>query len=101
MTTIQILCDNNIGRIDFLGEHGFSVLIEHLDKTYLFDTGQGSTLPQNVKNGDVDLQSIEAILLSHGHFDNQAVCPGFLDKPGAKGLLPILAYFKSIWLAWI
>jgi 7,8-dihydropterin-6-yl-methyl-4-(beta-D-ribofuranosyl)aminobenzene 5'-phosphate synthase len=84
MTTVQILCDNNIGRMDFLGEHGFAALIEHDDKTYLFDTGQGHTLPHNVKSGGFKLDGIEAILLSHGHFDHTGGLPWVLEQTGVK-----------------
>ncbi len=87
MSTVQILCDNNIGRMDFMGEHGFAALIEHRDKTYLLDTGQGLTLPHNVKNGDVDLQTIEAILLSHGHFDHTGGLSWVLEQTGSKSVI--------------
>lgn len=95
MTAIQILCDNNIGHIDFLGEHGFSVLIEHRDKTYLFDTGQGVTLPHNVKKGDFDLQSIETIFLSHGHFDHTGGLSWVLEQTGSKRIIAHPGIFEE------
>ncbi|MCB2169725.1 MAG: MBL fold metallo-hydrolase [Deltaproteobacteria bacterium] len=95
MTTVQILCDNNIGRMDFLGEHGFAALIEHDDKTYLFDTGQGHTLPHNVKSGGFKLGDIEAILLSHGHFDHTGGLPWVLEQTGAKKIIAHPAVFAK------
>ena len=95
MTTVQILCDNNIGRMDFLGEHGFAALIEHDDKTYLFDTGQGHTLPHNVKSGGFKLDDIEAILLSHGHFDHTGGLPWVLEQTGAKKIIAHPAVFAK------
>jgi 7,8-dihydropterin-6-yl-methyl-4-(beta-D-ribofuranosyl)aminobenzene 5'-phosphate synthase len=95
MTTVQILCDNNIGRIDFLGEHGFAALIEHDDKTYLFDTGQGHALPHNVQSGGFALESIEAILLSHGHFDHTGGLPWVLAQTGAKKIIAHPAVFAK------
>ena len=95
MTTVQILCDNNIGRMDFLGEHGFAALIEHDDKAYLFDTGQGHTLPHNVKSGGFKLDGIEAILLSHGHFDHTGGLPWVLAQTGSKKIIAHPAVFAG------
>jgi len=95
MTTVQILCDNNIGRIDFLGEHGFAALIEHEGKPYLFDTGQGHTLPHNVKAGGFPLDGIEAILLSHGHFDHTGGLPWVLGQTGPKKIIAHPALFDQ------
>ena len=48
-TRITILCDNSINRSGFVGEHGFSCLIERGAEKYLFDTGPGMSLPINLK----------------------------------------------------
>ena len=95
MTTVQILCDNNIGRMDFLGEHGFAAFIEHDDKTYLFDTGQGHTLPHNVKTGGIQLDGIEAVLLSHGHYDHTGGLPWVLEQTGPKKIIAHPAVFSK------
>jgi 7,8-dihydropterin-6-yl-methyl-4-(beta-D-ribofuranosyl)aminobenzene 5'-phosphate synthase len=81
--------------MDFLGEHGFSVLIEHNGNTYLFDTGQGHTLPHNVKCGGVELDRIEAILLSHGHFDHTGGLPWVLEQTGPKRIIAHPAVFSK------
>lgn len=87
MTTVQILCDNNIGRMDFLGEHGFAALIEHEGQSVLFDTGQGHTLPHNVQRGGIQLAGIAAILLSHGHFDHTGGLAWVLEQTGPKKVI--------------
>ena len=87
MTTVQILCDNNIGRMDFLGEHGFAALIEHDGQTFLFDTGQGHTLPHNVRSGGIPLADIAAILLSHGHFDHTGGLAWVLAQTGPRKII--------------
>jgi len=69
-TRITILCDNSISRSGFVGEHGFSCLIERGDEKYLFDTGPGRSLPLNLKTADMDLAGLDRIFISHGHYDH-------------------------------
>jgi 7,8-dihydropterin-6-yl-methyl-4-(beta-D-ribofuranosyl)aminobenzene 5'-phosphate synthase len=81
--------------MDFLGEHGFAALIEHDGQTVLFDTGQGHTLPHNVQRGGIQLQDIEAILLSHGHFDHTGGLPWVLEQTGPKKVIAHPAVFAK------
>ncbi len=81
-TTIQILCDNNIGRMDFLGEHGFAAHVNHDSGAYLFDTGQGMTLPHNVRQGGLRLEDLDAVILSHGHYDHTGGLGWVLEQTG-------------------
>lgn len=81
-TTIQILCDNNIGRMDFLGEHGFAAHVTRDSGTYLFDTGQGMTLPHNVRQGGLRLDDLDAVILSHGHYDHTGGLFWVLEQTG-------------------
>ena len=82
MTTIRILCDNNIAGVDFLGEHGFAALVTHQAKSYLFDTGQGHTLPHNVAQSTVRLADLRAVILSHGHYDHTGGLAWVLGRTG-------------------
>jgi len=67
---ITILCDNCISRNGFLAEHGFSALIQRAPHKFLFDTGQGTVLPNNIKASGADLKGTDAIFISHGHYDH-------------------------------
>jgi 7,8-dihydropterin-6-yl-methyl-4-(beta-D-ribofuranosyl)aminobenzene 5'-phosphate synthase len=69
-TCITILCDNSISRSGFVGEHGFSCLIERGGEKYLFDTGPGMSLAMNLKKLNMDLQGLDRIFISHGHYDH-------------------------------
>ncbi len=82
MTTIQILCDNNIGRMDFLGEHGFAALVDGAAGNYLFDTGQGLTLPHNYRQSGRRPADLEAVILSHGHYDHTGGLAWVLEQTG-------------------
>ncbi len=50
-------------------EHGLSYLISY-DTRILFDTGQSDLFLQNAKQLDVDINAIETVVLSHGHYDH-------------------------------
>ena len=82
MTTIQILCDNNIEGVDFLGEHGFAAHVIHPTGKLLFDTGQGHTLAHNQKTSGVCLTNIGAVVLSHGHYDHTGGLAWVLEQTG-------------------
>jgi len=67
---ITTLVENTAGSRDLLGEHGFSLWIEHNNRKILFDTGQGYVLQHNAKLLGIDLKSTDGIVLSHGHYDH-------------------------------
>ena len=77
-------------------EHGLSLLVTVLNQgkreTLLYDTGvtpDGAV--HNLALLGVDLSSIQAIVLSHGHTDHTRGLDGLLDKLG-KRRLPILLH---------
>jgi 7,8-dihydropterin-6-yl-methyl-4-(beta-D-ribofuranosyl)aminobenzene 5'-phosphate synthase len=80
---ITVLCENSVA-IPFgvIGEHGFSCFIETDNGNYLFDTGQGMGILQNAFLLKKDLQSIESISLSHGHYDHTGGLPPVLRQRG-------------------
>ena len=66
---ISILTENAPGT--FTGsEHGLSYLIEHDGKRILFDTGQSDLFLLNAGIMGADLNNIDVIILSHGHYDH-------------------------------
>lgn len=69
-TSITILCENCTEKTGTIGENGFSALVETDEKTYLFDTGPGLSLPHNTKALKKDLSKVDKIILSHGHRDH-------------------------------
>jgi len=69
-TTITVLSENMISKSGFIGEHGFSLLIERRDERYLFDTGPGMSLSHNLKELGKSLDGLNRIIISHGHYDH-------------------------------
>lgn len=68
---ITVLVDNNalIGKM-LLSEPALSMLLEDGDKTILFDAGYSGATLQNADALGYDLTEVDAIALSHGHFDH-------------------------------
>jgi len=67
---ISTLCENTAGIGDFLGEWGLSILLETPEVTVLLDTGKKSSVTYNADTLGIDLNKIEKIVLSHGHYDH-------------------------------
>jgi 7,8-dihydropterin-6-yl-methyl-4-(beta-D-ribofuranosyl)aminobenzene 5'-phosphate synthase len=62
-------------------EHGASFLIEAGSHTVLFDTGQsGEALLHNLAALGVSPQQIEALILSHAHYDHTGGLPALLEQ---------------------
>ncbi len=79
---ITILCENVVGRIVGIGEHGFSAFIETDQGSYLFDTGSGVGIVQNAQIFKKDLRAVEKVFLSHGHYDHTGGLTYVLDAAG-------------------
>jgi 7,8-dihydropterin-6-yl-methyl-4-(beta-D-ribofuranosyl)aminobenzene 5'-phosphate synthase len=66
---IRIVVDNQAGA-GLVEEHGFAVWIEADGHMVLFDTGQGAALMANLASLGCALGAIDAVVLSHGHYDH-------------------------------
>ena len=93
-TRITILCDNNISRSGFVGEHGFSCLIERGDEKYLFDTGAGMSLPINLNTLDINLEGLDRVFISHGHYDHTGGLKWVMEQVGKGEVVAHPAVFS-------
>lgn len=70
MARVSLLCENTARGSGVIGEHGLSWWIEAGDKRVLFDLGQGIGIFSNAKLLGVDLDTVDAVAISHGHYDH-------------------------------
>ncbi len=54
----------------FLSEHGLSFLIEEDEKSILLDSGASDVYLHNAQHLGINLEKIDNIVLSHGHWDH-------------------------------
>lgn len=68
---LTVLADNNT-YIDqyYLAEPALSIYIENSDKKYLFDTGYSDVYLKNAEKLGIDLEQLDAVIISHGHNDH-------------------------------
>ena len=57
-------------RNGFRSEHGLSFYIEADQRRLLFDTGASQTFIHNAERLGIDLDHIDMVVLSHGHYDH-------------------------------
>ena len=80
---ITILSDDRAAR-GLEARHGLSILVEADGRKMLLDAGQKGEAAANAQALGIDLAQVEAVVLSHGHYDH---CGGLLKilkaAPGA------------------
>ena len=75
---ITTLCENLVGWMVGLGEHGVPAFIKTDNGNYLFDKGNGHSIVENYHALDKDLRTKWKIFLSHGHSDHTGGLPDVL-----------------------
>ena len=73
------LTENTSCREDILPEHGLSLYLETGSRRLLFDTGQTDLFLRNASALGVNLRNVDAVVLSHGHYDHGGGIPAFLS----------------------
>ncbi|WP_123053386.1 MBL fold metallo-hydrolase [Clostridium sp. JN-1] len=77
---VNILIENTKGYSkDLICERGLSIYIEANDKRILFDTGRTGNFIKNANKMGINLQQIDAVILSHGHGDHGGGLLSFLQ----------------------
>ena len=92
---IHILVEDYARRRGFLGQHGFSALVEVCEPSgpvrVLVDTGQdASVVLANAERLGLSLSNLNAILITHGHYDHAGGLLGLLEHIGPRGALVVM-----------
>ncbi len=98
--TATVLCENSVsGPFGLTGEHGWSIFVETDNRKILFDTGQGQGIIANSLILGKDIMEIDAIVLSHGHYDHTGGLPQVLNLAGRRTVFCHPDVFLDRW--WI
>lgn len=73
------LIENTQGKKGCLYEHGLSFYIETVNHKLLMDTGATDAFLVNAEKLGVDLKKVEAVIVSHGHYDHTGGILSFVD----------------------
>ncbi len=63
-------------------EHGLSLLVEADGKRILFDTGQSGDFIKNAITLNQNLEDLDAVIISHGHYDHSGGFEKFVEEVG-------------------
>ena len=80
---VTALAENSVYKLGLLAEHGAAYLVETDGVKVLFDTGQGRVLLKNAAELGISLEHLDAIVISHGHFDHTGGLADVLSLPGS------------------
>ena len=69
---ITTLVENTVAQSGkkLIAEHGLSFYVETENNKILFDTGQNLAISNNAEVLGIDLNQIDSVILSHGHYDH-------------------------------
>jgi 7,8-dihydropterin-6-yl-methyl-4-(beta-D-ribofuranosyl)aminobenzene 5'-phosphate synthase len=75
---IITLIENLVYKKSLVAEHGLSLYVETEHRKILFDTGQSGNFMKNAQELGVEIKDIDAVVISHGHYDHTGGLYSFL-----------------------
>ena len=88
--TITVLIEDSVSRPILLAEHGLAFWIDMGAQCILFDTGQSHLILANANILRINLDAVDIVVLSHGHYDH---CGGF----PLRDFIPCIAPAQRPW----
>ncbi len=76
---ITVLTENTSISDKLIAEHGLSLYIETKNHKILFDMGQTDAFAKNAEILGVNLEDVDFVVLSHGHYDHGGGLKKFLE----------------------
>lgn len=67
---LTVLVENSVRSRGLKAEHGLAFHLQVGRQSLLFDTGQSSLVTENARLLSVDLTVLDAVAISHGHYDH-------------------------------
>ena len=74
---LSILVEDTVEDSKFESEHGLSVYFEKDGKKFLLDLGQSDMFLRNAEKLNIDLNKVDYLVFSHGHYDHTGGLPYF------------------------
>ena len=90
---ITVLVEDTVHQARMRAEHGLSLYIDAGGYRILFDTGASALFLGNAKNLGLHLNELDALALSHNHYDHTGGVEFLLDL--YSGVPPIFAHPKT------
>ncbi len=91
---LTVLVENSVQGPDLMAEHGWAVWLEAGRTRILFDAGQSDLLSANARRLGVNLGSVDAVVLSHGHYDHTGGLAAVLAQ--ARPGVPVYAHPEAL-----
>ena len=92
MIRITALMDNKGSEhLALINEHGLSYYIEYNGKRLLFDCGSGPHSQDNAHRLGIDLADLDAVILSHSHYDHAAGYRDLIENGKGSQFDPVFA----------
>lgn len=79
MLEITSIIENFSSSSQLSAEHGLSLHIKHGSQNYLVDTGASDKFINNAQKMGIDLRKLEAVIISHNHYDHTGGLPALLE----------------------